>query len=94
MSTNAEESGRYSVLATSLVFRFLALYSVDAVLICGAPHVNVNMVRRALRHGKDVLVDRPVSLVPTAVMACHEEAQNTDSILMFAFTRCVTCAHL
>ena len=66
---------------------FVLLSSIDGVLICGAPHVNVNMVRRALRHGKDVLVDRPVSLIPTAVMACYEEAESTNSTLMFAFTR-------
>jgi myo-inositol 2-dehydrogenase/D-chiro-inositol 1-dehydrogenase len=60
--------------------------SVDAVLVCG-PHASVNMVRKALKRGKSVMCDRPISLHTQAILACYEEAIASRKHLMFGFIR-------
>ncbi len=55
---------------------------VELVSICTPTDTHVELAMRALRAGKHVLIEKPVSLDPSAIDALAEEARRADRICM------------
>jgi predicted dehydrogenase len=63
----------------------IARTDVDAVVVCSPPYTHRAIVMAALRHGKHVLVEKPVTTSAADCAALIAAASRSDAILYYTF---------
>jgi len=63
----------------------IARADLDAVAVCTPPHTHRRIVAAALRRGKHVLVEKPVTTGAASCAALIEAATRADTILYYTF---------
>ena len=60
---------------------------VDAIVIGTPTHTHINLMLRAVRHGKAVLCEKPIDLDMAKSLAAVEEVERLNGRVMLAFNR-------
>ncbi|KAL3862219.1 hypothetical protein ACJMK2_008205 [Sinanodonta woodiana] len=60
---------------------------ISSIFICTPTDTHANLTRRALKAGKHVICEKPISENSTDVTACFDDAEQYNRILMAAFNR-------